>query len=270
MKRIALCLVLIVLCGCVVSGCNRTPGVMPPVEVCFSPHGGCTEAVVHEIDNAQSSILVQAYSFTATPIAKALVEAQQRGVHVEVILDKSQKTEEYSEADFLLHAGIPVAIDAKHAIAHNKVMIIDGRVVITGSFNFTKQAEEHNAENLLIIKGKADLYAAYESNFQAHAAHSVPYKGLAEANAATTPQTTPGSIPAPPKAANSTPAASPATATTPSASQPQNDPIVHITKSGKKYHREGCRYLSKSDIPVKLSEAKARGFGPCSACRPPE
>ena len=53
---------------------------------------------------------------------------------------------------FLTHADIPVLIDAKHAIAHNKVMIIDGKTVITGSFNFTKAAEEQNAESLVIIK----------------------------------------------------------------------------------------------------------------------
>jgi phosphatidylserine/phosphatidylglycerophosphate/cardiolipin synthase-like enzyme len=150
--------------------------VLPPIEVYFSPHGGCTEAVVHEIDNAQSSILVQAYSFTSAPIAKALVEAQQRGVHIEVILDRSQKTEKYSAADFLLHAGIPVAIDAKHAIAHNKVMVIDGRVVITGSFNFTKQAEEHNAENLLILRDEI-LAERYAANWSAHAQHSQSQSG---------------------------------------------------------------------------------------------
>ena len=54
----------------------------------------------------------------------------------------------------LVNAGIPVLIDAKHAIAHNKVMVIDDQTVITGSFNFTKAAEEHNAENLLVIRDK--------------------------------------------------------------------------------------------------------------------
>ena len=89
---------------------------LPAVEVYFSPKGGCTEAVVREIDAARTSIRVQAYSFTSAPIAKALVEARRRGVDVQVILDKSQRTEKYSSADFLLHASIPVYIDAEHAI----------------------------------------------------------------------------------------------------------------------------------------------------------
>jgi len=111
-------------------------------EVHFSPHGGCTDAIIRELNKAKSPLLVQAYSFTSAPIAKALVNAHKRGVKIEVILDKSQRTQEYSSATFLYNQGIPVKIDAQHAIAHNKVMIIDGETVITGSFNFTKAAED--------------------------------------------------------------------------------------------------------------------------------
>jgi len=112
----------------------------------FSPNGGCTQAVVEALNAAKKTILVQAYSFTSVPIAKALVEAKNRGVDVRVILDKSQRTERYSGATFLANEGIPTFIDAAHKIAHNKVMVIDGQEVITGSFNFTKAAESGNAE----------------------------------------------------------------------------------------------------------------------------
>ena len=67
-------------------------GYNPPVQVYFSPNGGCTDAIIKEIDNAKSQIPVQAYSFTSTPIAKALLEAHKRGVKVEVILDWSSKS----------------------------------------------------------------------------------------------------------------------------------------------------------------------------------
>ena len=107
-----------------------------PAQVFFSPRGGCTEAVVERLRAARKTVLVQAYSFTSAPIAGALKEARDRGVEVRVILDKSQRTEHYSSATFLLHAGVPTWIDRSHAIAHNKVMVIDGEVVITGSFNF--------------------------------------------------------------------------------------------------------------------------------------
>ncbi len=172
--------IVFLVCFCILfaSGCDNlfSSRPLPPIVVRFSPRGGCTEAIVREIDAARSSILIQAYSFTSVPIAKAVVGAYKRGVHVEVILDRSQKTEKYSEADFLRDAGIPVLIDSQHAIAHNKVMIIDGQVVITGSFNFTKQAEQSNAENLLVIRDKilADQYAA---NWKLHADHSQEYMG---------------------------------------------------------------------------------------------
>jgi len=97
-----------------------------PTQVYFSPSGGCTEAITKEINRAKKDILVQAYSFTSAPIAKALVDAHKRGVKVEVILDVSQRTEKYSSATFLANAKIPTFIDDKHAIAHNKIIIIDG------------------------------------------------------------------------------------------------------------------------------------------------
>jgi phosphatidylserine/phosphatidylglycerophosphate/cardiolipin synthase-like enzyme len=152
------------------------PGSLPPIEVWFSPKGGCTEAVVKEIDAAKKTLLVQAYSFTSTPIAKALVDAHKRGVDIKVILDKSQRTEKYGSADFVQHAGIPIWIDAKHAIAHNKIMVIDDETIITGSFNFTKAAEEHNAENLLVIRSP-ELATKYTANWKAHLEHSEQYEG---------------------------------------------------------------------------------------------
>jgi phosphatidylserine/phosphatidylglycerophosphate/cardiolipin synthase-like enzyme len=146
-------------------------------EVFFSPHGRATEAVVGELGNAKMEVLVQAYSFTSAPIAKALVDAYKLGVKVTVVLDRSQRSEKYSSADFVNNAGIPTYIDAKHAIAHNKIMIIDGATLITGSFNFTKAAEEKNAENLLVIKGDAELVKKYLANFEEHLGHSEKYEG---------------------------------------------------------------------------------------------
>ena len=142
--------------------------------VYFSPHGGCTEHIVKAIGSAKRSILVQAYSFTSQPIAEALVETQQRGVKVEVIVDKSQLAERHSVMGVLLKAGVPVAIDASHAIAHNKVIVIDGETVLTGSFNFTESAEERNAENLLQVDDQT-LAVQYAANWQRHRAHSSPY-----------------------------------------------------------------------------------------------
>ncbi len=170
--------------GCEPTLAPRSVEKLPAIEIYFSPRGGCTEAIVREIENAQHSILVQAYSFTSAPIAKALADARGRGVEVAVILDSSQRTEKYSSADFLVHAGIATAIDDRHAIAHNKVMIIDQQVVITGSFNFTKAAEESNAENLLVIRDP-QIAEIYTQNWRRHAEHSQPYQDRRAAGGAT-------------------------------------------------------------------------------------
>jgi phosphatidylserine/phosphatidylglycerophosphate/cardiolipin synthase-like enzyme len=113
------------------SSATTTPSA---VTVCFTPGGNCTDAIVNALSNAKRTVLVQAYSFTSAPIAKALLDAFKRGVRVDVILDSSNRTDKYSSADFLANQGVPTKIDAAHAIAHNKIIIIDGETVLTGSF----------------------------------------------------------------------------------------------------------------------------------------
>ena len=119
---------------------NATP-TSPSWRVCFTPGEQCADQLVAVLDAAKSSIRVQAYSFTAKDIADALIRAQARGVDVVVILDKSQTRERFSMIDEMKDGGILVYIDDCCAIAHNKVMIIDERIVVTGSYNFTKSAE---------------------------------------------------------------------------------------------------------------------------------
>jgi phosphatidylserine/phosphatidylglycerophosphate/cardiolipin synthase-like enzyme len=142
------------------------------LEVSFSPHGGCTALVVKVIDSAKTSIRVLAYSFTSAPIAKALVDAHKRGVDVQVVVDKSQKSAKYTSANFVANAGIPVRIDSKHAIAHNKVIIVDGHTVQQGSFNYTKTAEESNGENVLVNWDNRKLAEVYLNNWKRHWDHS--------------------------------------------------------------------------------------------------
>ena len=155
---------------------QRAAADEPAWQVYFSPNHGATGAVVDALNGAKVAVVVQAYSFTSAPIARALVEAHDRGVDVQVILDRKETGATYSSADFLAHAGIVTFIDGAHAIAHNKVMVIDGLAVITGSFNFTTAAEQRNAENLLVIRDRS-LAARYLENWHAHAAHSTRYVG---------------------------------------------------------------------------------------------
>ncbi len=145
------------------------------IRVYFTPGDSAESAIVDQLLGAKDSILVQAYSFTNPAIASALVGARERGVKVVLLLDKSHRTQKYSAADFTTHGGVETLIDDRHAIAHNKIMIIDGQIVITGSYNFTKAAEKSNAENLVIIESP-EVAGKYLQNWQKHHRHSQPYR----------------------------------------------------------------------------------------------
>ncbi|MGL9718279.1 MAG: phospholipase D-like domain-containing protein, partial [Wolbachia sp.] len=92
--------------------------------------------------------------------------SKERGVDVKVILDKSQLYSKHSVINELFASGIPVWIDDKPKIAHNKVIIVDNQKVITGSFNLSKTAEKGNAENLLIINEYPELVQQYVKNWE--------------------------------------------------------------------------------------------------------
>jgi len=151
------------------------PTVVSPV-VCFAPNRGrldCTKMIVNYIDAATRSVYVQAYNFTSPDIAQALIRAHTRGVIVEVILDRSVPTERNGQLATLLKGGVPSMIDGSHAISHNKVIIIDQAVVLTGSFNFTVSAEERNAENMVALTDVA-LATSYLDNWNFHKLHAKP------------------------------------------------------------------------------------------------
>lgn len=129
-------------------------------EVAFSPEQGATELIVKTIDEAKHDIRVAAYMFTSIRIAKALVEAQDRGVVVRVVMDKSQAHARYYAHKLLLQAKVPVRIDRQYAIMHDKFMIVDGAKLETGSFNFTYAAEKQNAENVIVLDN-SEIIAKY-------------------------------------------------------------------------------------------------------------
>ena len=78
-----------------------------------------------------------AYDFTSKPISLALLDASKHGIDVKIVVDKSNATSRYTAATFLANQGVPVRIDYKYAIMHDKFIVVDGEIVETGSFNFT-------------------------------------------------------------------------------------------------------------------------------------
>jgi len=138
--------------------------------VAFTPPSGGGQVIVKAIDDSREEVLVQAYGFTHNAIAQALLRAQQRGVKVQVLLDKKSSQTNRYVIDLFEAATLPVKFDGAHAIAHNKVMVIDASVVVTGSFNFTNSADTRNAENILVLRSP-DLAKTYRDNWQTHWSH---------------------------------------------------------------------------------------------------
>ena len=123
-------------------------------EVYFSPNGGCTTKVVQSINQANNSIDIAMFSFTSKPITQALIKAHQRGVKIKVLLDKQQAGSKYSAYPILKNIGIMVVLDKRTGYMHNKICLIDGKLLLTGSFNWTKNAETKNQENMMVFTEK--------------------------------------------------------------------------------------------------------------------
>jgi len=134
-------------------------------KACFSPNGGCQEAVVTQISKAQKSIDIARYSFTSREIAQALIEAKKRQVKVRVVLDNAQIKEQFSKSRYLIGKGINVKFRLGPGLMHNKFAVIDNHILLTGSFNWTASADKKNAENLLIITNK-ELAQRYAKQFK--------------------------------------------------------------------------------------------------------
>ena len=174
------CFMTAMILSMVLGSCAPPPPASPGAHlaVCFTPGQDCEDEIVAAVGEARVSVLVQAYELTSAPIAAALESDAARGVKVSILLDKSQRHGRGAKSWELAADGIPVAIDYRPAIAHNKVMVIDeslpSATVITGSFNFTRGAQDRNAENLLIVRGAPTLVKAYADNWRRRAAISEP------------------------------------------------------------------------------------------------
>jgi phospholipase D len=135
------------------------------INICFTPPAGCADLIAREISQAKKEVYVQAYSFTSQKIIDQLIKIHKQKINIHILVDKSNLTDLYSKISLLQNSGIKVKIDKVSGIAHNKVIIIDGEKVITGSFNFTNDADKRNVENVVLIKDKK-IAAMYIQNWQ--------------------------------------------------------------------------------------------------------
>ncbi|MEM3081121.1 MAG: phospholipase D family protein [Nitrososphaerota archaeon] len=132
---------------------------------CFSKPQDCASLIIAKIDSASQYVHVMVYSFTSDQLADALIRAKNRGVDVKVVIESQQANVAGSEYQRLTAAGIDVRLDGNPQLMHHKVAVIDGVIVLTGSYNWSAAAENDNDENLIIIEDPS-VAAAYEAEFQ--------------------------------------------------------------------------------------------------------
>lgn len=143
------------------------------VQVAFPPWDDAESLLVRTLDQARREILVQAYLLTSRPIAASLIAAKRRGLAVSVLADAKQHAENpASLLGWLAEQGIPVWLETRYRHAHNKIMVIDDGmsevVVVTGSYNFTRSAQQMNSENLVFVRGNPELAFRFRKNWERH------------------------------------------------------------------------------------------------------
>ena len=143
--KITLTLTLIIL----LTGCNNT---CKKPEILFCPQDHCQEKALEELNKAKESIYFMTFSFTDDKIGDLLISKKEK-IIIKGLFEKFQNSK-YSEYKKLKTAGIPVKFDKNKDYMHHKVFIIDKKTVITGSYNPTKNGNENNNENMIIIHDK--------------------------------------------------------------------------------------------------------------------
>ncbi|MFN8534574.1 MAG: phospholipase D-like domain-containing protein [Dehalococcoidia bacterium] len=153
-------------------GPNKTPGVPNPrvtlggatIDTFFAPQDKIAARVVAAIRQARSSIYFMAFQFTNDEIGQAMIDRSRDRVQVAGVFERTGSETQFSEFRRLQEAGIEVYQDGNPYIMHHKVIVIDERIVLTGSYNFTDNAERSNDENLLFIED-AGLARKYIEEF---------------------------------------------------------------------------------------------------------
>jgi phosphatidylserine/phosphatidylglycerophosphate/cardiolipin synthase-like enzyme len=145
------------------------------VQACFSPQGKCSVHILHEIEQAKKELLVAVYAFTSDDLAGALVQAKRRGVVVQVIIDREfDASTDKSKGKFLDTQKIAVRrisgsksnpAEKESGLMHQKFAVIDRKLVLSGSYNWTHSADTYNDENLLLFRDAGPLAEEYRKVF---------------------------------------------------------------------------------------------------------
>ena len=139
-----------------------TRTVAPPsapvhIESYFTPSTECEDRIIAELGRADK-IDIAVYSITNPKIADAIIATHRRGARVRIVTDRTMTGHKSSMIDELVAAGIPVRVNRRHKIEHNKFAVFDNMRMVTGSYNWTTAATKYNSENCIFLTTPAQEY----------------------------------------------------------------------------------------------------------------
>ena len=151
----------------VLSGVLQSSSIFAETEVLFSPEQSIQEALLKEIESAQSTIDLAVREITSQNLTQALVRAKGRGVRVRVIADSKQAKMKSSKITSLIHEGISVKVlkGKDHGVMNHRFVIFDGKKAVTGSFDWSEASEKWNDEDILILS-ETEVVMSYQKEFE--------------------------------------------------------------------------------------------------------
>ena len=145
------------------------------IKLFFSPKGKCAQHIINTINQAEKEIYIAIYVFSHEGIANALVSAKARGVDIHILANNTHATARYSQLDYLNQHNIDIYIDKRPGVLHHKWLGVDKKTIITGSYNYSKSAEEKNNEIIGHVESRA-VVEKYYQDWQTHIQHPHVYR----------------------------------------------------------------------------------------------
>jgi len=149
------------------------PAELSHFAVCFSPKGQCDQRLVSLVASAHSTIDIAIYSLTLPVLVDALLKLNQGGIKIRIVADRKEAASSTSLVKAVINAGIPLKFGNVQGIMHNKFTIVDGKLLETGSFNYSNAATHLNAENQLYLDNPTVVHQ-YQAQFEELWSNGIP------------------------------------------------------------------------------------------------
>lgn len=144
---------------------------LPTAETYFTPGDNCPRKIAHLLAGTRTSVDICVFTITDDRISQPIIDAHRRGINVRIVTDDEKAFDAGSDIDDLVRAGVPVRVDRTSYHMHHKFAIFDRKLVLTGSYNWTRGAAEYNEENFIVsedarfVRSFSDVFSTLWDKF---------------------------------------------------------------------------------------------------------